>query len=140
MCTRKISQFTCLAMMISCSGCTTPSHLVFHQSGVLGVDVAADVTNGKVNVALGYDRQTNAIIPKTQTLATQRHLSGGQRVEQKENEAMATVSASKIRIKWLGAQEVNEQFATGEAAVNIARDPEAVASLTTLTEQEEVGP
>ncbi len=125
-----------LAVIVLFTGCGTPSHLVFYQSAVLGVDVAADTTNGRVNVALGYERQTNAIIPKTRTFATQRHPAGNPRVESEENEAMAAVSASKVKIKWLGAHEVNEQFATGEAAVNIARDPDSVASLSILSEVE----
>ncbi len=125
-----------LALFLALTGCGTPSHLVFYQSSVVGADVAADTASGRINVALGYERQTNAIIPKTNTLATRRGRLRGGEAPREENEAMAVLSASKVKIRWFGAQEVNEQFATGEAAVNIATDPEAVATLATLSEIE----
>lgn len=129
-----------LAVLVWLTGCSTPSHIVFQQAAVVGADVAADTTSGQAHVSLGYDRQTNAMIPKTKTYVTQRNLENGVRVEQEENEAMSALSASRVRIKWFGAHEVNEQFATGEAAVNIAADPDAVATLSTLSEAEEKKP
>lgn len=129
-----------LGVLLGLIGCTTPSHIVFQQAAVVGADVAADTTSGQAHVSLGYDRQTNAMIPKTKTYVTQRNPENGTLVEQEENEAMSALSASRVKIKWFGAHEVNEQFATGEAAVNIARDPDAVASLSTLSEAEEKKP
>ena len=123
-----------LAAIFALTGCSTPSHIAFQQAAVIGVDVAANTTTGQVNVALGYDRQTNAVVPKTKTKVTQRNPRNNLLVETQENEAMSTVSASRVKIKWLGSHEVNEQFATGEAAVNIARNPDAVAQLSTLSE------
>ena len=106
-------------------GCANPSHLVFHQSGSLGVDAALNTDTGQVHVALGYDRQTNALIPKTRTQTENGEV---------ENEAMSAISTSQIRIKWLGLHEVTEQFATGKAAVNLAERPESAAQVLTLTE------
>lgn len=109
------------------AGCANPSHLVFVQSAVVGADASANTETGQIHVALGYDRQTNAIIPKTKV-----QTAGGE-----VNEAMSVISASDIRIKWLGVHEVNEQFATGQAAVNMADNPATIGEVLTLTRESE---
>lgn len=106
------------------AGCTTPSHLIFHQSTSIGVDASANADTGQVHVAFGYDRQTNTLIPKTATTNTQN---------EPEQEAMSVVSASEVKIKWLGLHEVTEQFATGKAARHLAQDPRALGQVLTLT-------
>lgn len=107
------------------AGCATPSHLIFHQSASVGADVAANADTGQVHVALGYDRQTNTLIPKTKTRTESGEI---------ENEAMSVLSTGKVEIQWLGVHEVTEQFATGQAAVNLASRPESAAELLTLTQ------
>lgn len=104
--------------------CASPSHLVFHQSTNIGADAAANTDTGQVHVSMGYDRQTNTLIPKTKTA----NEYGGE-----EQEAMSAVSASEVKIKWLGLHEVTEQFATGMAARNLAENPEALGRIMTLT-------
>ena len=106
-------------------GCANPSHLVFHQSSSLGVDVAANADTGHIHMALGYDRQTDTLIPKT-TIITDAN--------REENEAMSVISTSKIRVKGMRLNDVNEQFATGQAAVNIAAKPRSAAQVSTLSE------
>lgn len=106
------------------AGCATPSHLVFHQSTAIGADASANTDTGQVHVVFGYDRQTNTLIPKTAT--TNEH-------GEPEQEAMSVVSASEVKIKWLGLHEVTEQFATGKAARNLALDPKALGQVLTLT-------
>ena len=115
-----------MALLATCvlGGCSTPSHLVFHQCTSVGVDVAANTDSGHVHVSFGYDRQTNTLIPKTTTVND----SGGT-----EHEAMSAVSASEVKIKWLGLHEVTEQFATGVAARNLARDPRAIGQVLSLS-------
>lgn len=107
------------------AGCATPSHLIFHQSASVGADVAANADTGQVHVALGYDRQTNTLIPKTKTRTESGEI---------ENEAMSVISTSKVEIQWFGLHEVTEQFATGQAAVNLAAKPESAAQVLTLTQ------
>ena len=107
------------------AGCANPSHLVFHQSSSLGVDIAANADTGHIHMALGYDRQTDTLIPKT-TIITDGNVE--------ENEAMSVISTSKIKVKGLGLHDVNEQFATGQAAVNIAAKPRSAAQVSTLSE------
>jgi hypothetical protein len=106
------------------AGCATPIHLVFHQSTSIGADAATNTETGQVHVSFGYDRQTNTLIPKTTTLND----PGGV-----EKEAMSVISASEVRIKWLGLHEVTEQFATGVAARNLARDPNAIGQVLSLS-------
>lgn len=107
------------------SGCSTPSHLVFLQSTSIGADAAFNSDTGQTHVAFGYDRQTSTLIPKTKT----KNENG----DAEEAEAMSVVSASEVKIKWLGLHQVTEQFATGKAARNLARDPNAIAQVVTLT-------
>ena len=129
------TRLAAIAVATGClAGCTTPSHLVFHQTAVIGADVSANTTSGQVNVSLGYDRQTNALVPKTAVT----ELDDPGRGDEK-NEAMSAVSASKVVIKGLGEYEVNEQFATGRAAVNLARKPDDVVKLSTLREDKKEG-
>ena len=92
---------------------------------LVGVDVAANADTGQVHVALGYDRQTNTLIPKTRTRTEKGAM---------ENEAMSVLSTSAVDIHWLGVHEVTEQFATGQAAVNLASRPESAAQVLTLTQ------
>ena len=106
------------------AGCATPSHLVFHQSTSIGADVAANTDTGHVHASFGYDRQTSTLIPKTKTVND----SG-----EPEQEAMSVISASEVKIKWLGLHEVTEQFATGAAARNLARDPKAIGQVLSLS-------
>jgi hypothetical protein len=114
------------------AGCATPSHLVFHQSTSIGVDAAANTDTGQVHVAFGYDRQTSTLIPKTET--TNEHDDSAA----PEPEAMSVISASEVKVKWLGLHEVTEQFATGKAARNLARDPQALGRVLTLSVPETV--
>ena len=120
-----IPRLPLLALICSLAGCATPSHLIFHQSASVGADVAVNADTGNVHVALGYDRQTNTLIPKTRTQTETGEI---------ENEAMSVLSTSKVEIKWLGVHEVTEQFATGRAAVNLAADPRSAAEVLTLTQ------
>jgi hypothetical protein len=65
------------------------------------------------------------LIPKTKTRTETGDI---------ENEAMSVMSTSKVEIQWLGLHEVTEQFATGQAAVNLASRPESAAQVLTLTQ------
>ena len=101
-------------------GCANPTHLVFYQSTVLGVDVATNAQGGTVHATLGYDRQTTAFVPKTRVTNDQG---------QNENDAMSVISRTEIDIEWLAIQSIHETFATGKAALNIADNPDAIRSL-----------
>lgn len=122
--TARLPILLCIVCAWMHSGCTTPSHLVFHQSTSVGVDVAGNADTGHVHVAFGYDRQTNTLIPKTSTVNDNG---------EPEQEAMSAISAGQVKVKWLGLHEVTEQFATGAAARNLARDPRAIGQVLSLS-------
>jgi hypothetical protein len=116
-----ILAIACATMLAACAN---PSHLVFHQSVSVGADASANADTGQVHVALGYDRQTNTLIPKTEALNDRG---------EPEQEAMSVISAGEVKIKWLGLHEVTEQFATGKAARNLADNPNALGQIFTLS-------
>ena len=120
---------TGIPLLLCLASCATPSHLVFHQTAVIGADISANTTTGQVNLAVGYDRQTSALVPKTATVP-----EAGQ-TSLEENEAMSALAASEVKIKGIGTYEVNEQFATGKAAINLAKNPDAVEAVCTLTKR-----
>lgn len=122
----KLKPLTLLSLMYASLlvGCSTPSHLIFHQSTSIGADAAANADTGTIHVSFGYNRDTNTIIPKTETFNEMNSL---------EPEAMSVVSASEVKVKFFIGNEVTEQFATGQAARNLAADPRAIAQLMTLT-------
>lgn len=118
-------------------GCATPTptHLIFHQSTVLGVDASTSATQtGHTRIVVGYDRQTTAFIPKsrvdTNLNSSASPTPGAERIE---NEAMSAVSLSTIKIRGIGQTEVHERFATGEAAKNIARDETRMDAFTSAS-------
>jgi hypothetical protein len=107
-----------LALVVTTTGCATPSHLIFHTSTTLGVDVATSADNSTIHARVGYDRQTATIIPKTR-------VKNGQ--GQEEPEAMAVIGRSRIKIRWFRPSEICERFATGKAALNMASQSAAGA-------------
>jgi hypothetical protein len=113
-----------LALAGLAAGCGTPTHLLFYQGTVIGVDVATSPELNTITAKLGYDRQTGTIIPKTEVTD-----ANGARV----NEAMSVLARSRFKIRFLRASEICERFATGQAAINMARQAGAAAALATPT-------
>ena len=118
---RKNCLFISGMLLLVLVGCANPSHLVFYQSTVLGVDVATNAQGGTVHATLGYDRQTTAFIPKTKI----KDANGKEEIE-----AMSLISKTDIDVEWLLIQEIHERFATGDAAVNLANKPGAIKALS----------
>lgn len=106
--------------LVCLSGCVRqPTHLIFYQSSILGVDAATSADSSTVHVVLGYDRQTGTIIPKSNVRSDP--------ASKEEPEAMSVVSRGRIKVQWLRPSEVCERFGTGQAARNIARNGAAHA-------------
>jgi hypothetical protein len=93
---------------------------MFYQGTVIGVDVATMPDQGTVSAKLGYDRHTGTIVPKTLVKDAN---------DKERAEAMSVLARSRFKIRFLRASEVCERFATGEAAINMARQAGAVAAL-----------
>src|SRR6185503_6745012 len=88
-------------MLISCiasSGCG--SHLAYVHNAALGVDVVA-ATDGTTHVAIGYDNETFAVVPKYD--------------EDGKVEAMTLVSVSNVDVDGLDEIVFNHVVATGDA-------------------------
>lgn len=98
-------------------GCGSPTHLAFHQNTVFGVDVAVSPETNNVKAAVGYDRNTIALIP-TSKLQTEEGST--------KNQAMSVVGLTKIKVPWFSHQSIKERFATGQAARNLVKDKEGM--------------
>ncbi|QPJ62239.1 MAG: hypothetical protein G3M70_10300 [Candidatus Nitronauta litoralis] len=101
-----------LAMLVTLSGCGNSKNLVYRQNTVIGLEVSANPEGTSGKAVLGYDRETNAVVPK-------KMKSGGETAGQ---EAMSAVSISHVQIGFLEANCIYEAFATGDAAVNLAEN------------------
>jgi hypothetical protein len=122
---RKLAEAGAVAALAAVStACGTPSHLLFYQATVIGVDVATSPESNTITAKLGYDRQTGTIVPKTMAKK-----DGNSR---EEPEAMSVLARARFRIRFLQASEICERFATGEAARNMARQGAGGALATSV--------
>lgn len=103
-------------LLAALCGCANPGHLFFYQTTVIGIDVAVSPQTNNVKASLGYDRQTNAIIPATQDAAG-------------DTEAMSVVGTTYVTAEWLGTQTIRENVATGTAAENVAQTALGIKTL-----------
>lgn len=124
-------------------GCSNlaPSHLIFHQSLVFGADISTASETGampdRLNVVVGYDRHTNAIIPKTRVCSDKnssgeiitRPCAEDEPLESTQFEAMSVISKSYIGMNWFGTDKISERLATGDAAIEMAKSPELIEAL-----------
>lgn len=108
-----------LILMGALSGCANPSHLYFYQTTVIGIDVAVSPQTKNAKVDFGYDRQTEAVIPATDT-----EVAG-----KTQREAMSVVGTTYVDAAWFGTQTIRENLATGTAAQNVAKTPLGIATL-----------
>lgn len=102
-----------LALMLSIGGCSS-THLVYVQEASMGLNVALSA-GGMQKMSLGYDRDIHAVIPK----------------KSDEEDAMALFSVNKVDISGLDNMDVSEFVATGEPAIKLANDSEAVSKIRT---------
>ncbi len=106
------SGFCLLLMLITLTGCGNSKNLVYRQNTVIGLEVSANPEGTSGKAVLGYDRETNAVVPKK--LKSNGETSG--------QEAMSAISISHVHIGFLEANCIYEAFATGDAAVNLAEN------------------
>jgi hypothetical protein len=86
------------------------NNLAYVHNAVVGVDVTA-ATDGTARIAIGYDNDTFAIVPRFDPVGDGKH-----------GEAMTLVSVSNVDIDALDEIVFNHVIATGEAAIEAARD------------------
>lgn len=96
------------------AGCTS-HNLAYVHNGVLGVDLTA-ATDGTARIAIGYDNETFAIVPRFDEVGDGKH-----------GEAMTLVSVSNVDVDNLDEIIFNHVIATGAAAVKVANDPQGLS-------------
>jgi hypothetical protein len=89
-------------------GCEA-THLVYVNNTVLGVDVAVS-SEGNNRLTIGYDRDTYCLVPRKEA----------------GKDAMSVTSVSEIRIQGLTEVQFDHFVSTGNAAKDLAKDPEAL--------------
>ena len=100
------------AAYLFCGGCG--EHLAYVHNAVAGVDVTM-ATDGTARIAIGYDNDTFAIVPRFDPVGDGKH-----------GEAMTLVSVSNVDINGLEEIVFNHVIATGEAAINAANDEQGL--------------
>lgn len=106
------SSLCLLAMLITLTGCGNSKNMIYRQNTVIGLEVSANPEGTSGKAVLGFDRETNAVVPKKMTASGE---TGGQ-------EAMSSISVSHVKIGFLEADCVYEAFASGQAATNLAEN------------------
>lgn len=96
-------------LVMTIGGCQA-THLVYVHNAVLGVDVTASADAGTVRFALGYDRETYAMVPK-------------KKGQGEESEAMSLTAVSRVHVEGMSNIEFGHAIATGKAAKKLAESP-----------------
>lgn len=92
------------------NGCSN-SHLAYVHEATLGLSLApVNPQSGSAKFSFGYDRETYALIPRT---------GPGE-------EAMSLAAVSRVYSQGVNKVQFGHVVATGEAAVEIANNPEAL--------------
>lgn len=123
------------------SACTANhDRLYFVENTHLGLRAKLEPesqTPGDVN--FGYKRSVATLIPCKQLKVSQdhdgdeQHVCGGDDADA-DNNIMSLMSSFNTRITWFEGTRITTFFATGEAATNTAKDPEAIKALATFPE------
>ena len=129
-----------LVFVVGCMG-RARDHLIYHQKTVLGVDISPSPESSDVHVVVGYDRKTVAYVPKIPldhsaapadpNQPSNANCPGeqGSAASGNAGEAMSVVSMSKIIVRLVGLPSIEENFATGCAAIQVAGNAAAIEQL-----------
>ena len=100
------------ATLAGCGG-----NLAYVHNSVVGVDVTGS-TDGTARIAIGYDNETFAIVPRFDPVGDGKH-----------GDAMTLVSVSNVDIDALDEIVFNHVIATGKAARLAAEDPQGLSMM-----------
>jgi len=118
-CWRRVAgALLCAGVLTTTVGC---NQVVYVHSASLGVDVNISSQSGTAKMALGYDRETFAVVPRV----THPKSEG----KPEEVEAMSLVSVSNVDALGLSELIFNHAVATGKAAENTVKDPAALKAM-----------
>ena len=109
----------------ACGGNAT--HLLYVHQANLGVDVST-TAEGTGKLAIGYDRETFAIVPRVDG-GTTTDANGQQKTE--PGEAMSLVSVASAYIKGLDHIRFGHLLATGKVAEDIAKNDPNLQNIKT---------
>lgn len=127
---------------LGATGCAT-KHLIFTTYTKVGLDVTlADAQ--PTQAMFGYKRYEGATVPvdlcsPASTPAEAQKSRGNCSEGDVEREAMSVYAGMEIHNSWMDGLEILQLFATGEAAVNAAKDPTAFAGLVAEVKKQEEG-
>lgn len=99
-----------LIVTLSVAAC---SQLTYVHEGSLGVDFHASPSDGNARFAVGYDRSTYALVPKLKD----------------KTDAMTMGGFSRVHVEGIDNIRFSHAVATGNAAEQLANNPEAVRQL-----------
>ena len=101
--------------LLAATGCG--GSLAYVHNTVLGVDVTA-AAEGTARIAVGYDSETFAVVPRFDPVGDGRH-----------GDAMTLVSVSNVDVNGLEEIIFNHVIATGEAARLAAEDTQGLSMM-----------
>lgn len=110
-----------LLLGLPMTGCN--SHVIYVHNASLGVDVNVSAESGTAKFALGYDRETFAVVPRVAAVDEK-----GNAIPAKQD-AMSLVSVSNVDAVGLNELIFNHAVATGQAAVTVAKDPAGLKAM-----------
>lgn len=111
------------------------SHLVYVHQSNLGVDASVGAQGG-AKLALGYDRETFALVPRVEEgRAPGVSVDRGASRANELGEAMSLVSLIAVRADGLSDMHFGHAVATGSVAVDVANDTAALARLRAAVDQ-----
>jgi hypothetical protein len=110
------------------TACTT-KHLVFVTYTKVGVDigVADSVPN---QLTFGYKRFEGAIVPVDPCVSkNEKAKDDCAEANEEQPEAMSVYAGMDLENSWVNGLTITQLFATGDAAINAANDPNGFAGL-----------
>lgn len=123
--------FMLLMFSLLVAGCSIfkEDHLIMSTYTRIGLHVTS--TDGKPTGAqFGYKRFEGAIIPVN---PEDTEVVDG---KQQEKDVMSTFSTAQVDNSWIKGLTVRQLFGTGQAAINLANNPELVEKLVKKKEEE----
>lgn len=96
------------------------NHLIYVHNATAGLDLHASPTEGNVQMVIGGERATGAIVPK----------KGG---AEDTSEAMALTAVSRVRLAGLRDIKFGHVVATGAPAIDFAQQPGKLKDLVDKT-------
>lgn len=117
-----------LVVLATVTGCASGDNLIFVTYTKVGVDVSG-VQQTPTDATFGYRRFEGAIIPVDRSEVGTVSVGSGQMPK----DAASVFAQILLKNGWISGVTVSQVFATGDAAVEAAKDPQG--QLTQLANQ-----